>query len=64
MTEARMVRLAWHGALEIWGHVKDILDANPGDEIMKAHERKAWAELQEVSAKLKAIEDKEAENGR
>lgn len=56
MTQARLYKLAYIAAVNIWSREKDHLDANPDSEVNQVREAKAWAELQEIENAMKALE--------
>ncbi len=58
MTQERMTRLAYHGALTIWGHLNEIAETDPSNEAIKAKEQEAWKELQELHQMMPEIESK------
>ena len=54
----RIYRLAYDGALEVWAREHDHLEQIPDNPFAQYRERKAYEELEAISALLKAEEDK------
>ena len=57
MTQERILKLAYHAALDIWTREQEHLDELPGNPYTQARERKAWAEMEEIRAELMKFEN-------
>ncbi|MCD8069138.1 MAG: hypothetical protein LUE87_09685 [Lachnospiraceae bacterium] len=56
MTQKRLYKLAYEGALQIWGTEHDRLEARPESRIAQARERKAWEELEYITSQWASYE--------
>lgn len=52
MTQARILSLAYDGALNKWADINEFIKKNPNSRIWKAKEEMAWKELEEINAML------------
>ena len=57
MTQYKILKYAYATALNNWSRELDYLKELPNNPITKAKERKAWAEVEEIRAMLKAEEN-------
>ena len=57
MTQERILKLAYHAALDIWAREQEHLDELPDNPYTQARERKAWAEMEEIRAELMKFEN-------
>ena len=59
MDNIQILKLAYHGALEIWAREYDRLQENPKNSIAKFREEKANRELDEIRELLQIEEQKQ-----
>ncbi len=59
MKDTKILNYAYHGALDVWAHEKEILDRNPANEIAQCKERKRWDDLEEIRRLYMEAEERE-----
>lgn len=58
MTNERIIKLAYFGALDLWANHYDNLRKNPDDKNLQKAEEISRRELDEIRAELKKIEER------